>query len=157
MGLQVSTGFKDGVFGPQSFESLFYNGVINIYAGAQPARADDSIGAAVLVGEITPDTTPFVAGTSNGLRFARYRGIMTNTAPWHIRGIANGNASWARLCGNAVDAGGLSDTLPRIDMPVLQRVSGVAPTQFGIYLSNIAFTAAYADTLDIFYYTIPPV
>lgn len=157
MGLQVSTGFKDKIFGPHAFETIFANGVIKLYAGSQPERADFAVGASVHVANITAGEA-FTHGVASGLNFVRYRGIMTNSAPWTVLRIGTGNASWARLCSNPLDDGGISDTLPRIDFSVYPRTPGVAPANYGLYLNAIAFSSASEpQSLDVFYYTIPPI
>ena len=131
--LKMTLGKSTDVTGALPVGGLYYQGVIDVYDGTRPVDADDAITTQVLIGRITLNGGAFAEGTgTNGLVFgvptvagsgASKVGSLSKPALtlWAMTaGTLSGTktATWARLRGNAVDAGGLSTVLPRIDMTV---------------------------------------
>ena len=109
MATNCSIGFRRGILGAQSFQDLFPDAVIRFYGGAQPATADDPAPGPILAQIAVP----------GGLLFEPYQDYMVNSPgqAWTIDGVADGEASWARLS-QASDAGGSTTSLARIDFGV---------------------------------------
>ena len=129
--LKLITGTTALVTGASSVATVFYQGVIYCYDGAQPADADDAITTQTNVCIISLNGGAFVHGTgTNGLVFGTPTCSGTGAAKvvslpkpaltlWAATcGTLSGTKTitWARLVGNATDAAGLSTTLPRIQM-----------------------------------------
>lgn len=121
MTIRISTGLKDAMLGEIGLKAALADGVIRIYSGAQPA-SPDSPATGTLLGEITVDGGAFTHGSpTNGLEWDIPTGGVIKkpvAVRWEGRGVAKGTAGWARFCGNALDSGDASTTLPRIDMAV---------------------------------------
>jgi len=149
MTLRLSTGLRTNLVGSTGFASTFANGVIEIYSGTQPATADAAV-TGTLLGTVTLGSGAFTPGTStNGLTFAAASGgSVSKSGTWSFNGIAEGTAGWFRFKGNAVDAGGVSTTLPRMD-------GSVAVSGGDMALSNISITIGAPNTIDTFTYTQP--
>jgi len=147
--LRFSTGLRTNLAGSTGFASTFANGVIEIYTGTQPATADAAV-TGTLLGTVTLGSGAFTPGTStNGLTFAAASGgSVSKSGTWSFNGIAEGTAGWFRFKGNAVDAGGVSTTLPRMD-------GSVAVSGGDMALSNISITIGAPNTIDTFTYTQP--
>lgn len=131
--LKLTLAKSTDVSGALPFGGLYYQGVIDVYDGTRPADADDAITTQTFIGRITLNGGAFTEGVgTNGLVFATPTvtgtgaskvGVIAKPALtlWAMTaGTLSGTktATWARLRGNATDAGGLSTTLPRIDMTV---------------------------------------
>ena len=105
----VSSGFKAGILGPQSFEQLMDGGIIRLYSGTQPDSADDAVpGPSVELGTID---------SSGGLQYARAGGTVVKAAfqAWTLQGIATGTLGWFRIYANPADDGSASLSAVRID------------------------------------------
>lgn len=119
--------------GADSLANIFANCVIDFYDGTPPADADDAITTQTYLGRATLNggaftegvathglvwDSPIVEGTGTG----KYVYLPKPTlALWafNATGFAGSKtATWARLRGNATDAAGLSNTLPRIQYTV---------------------------------------
>lgn len=156
MATKESTGFASRKIGPEAFEAIFYNGVIEIRTGPQPVNAD-AAATGTLVARITRDGGVFTPGSpTNGLRFVRNGRIAFKDPDhdWRVAGVATGIAGWFRLKGNALDANGVSLSLPRIDGSV-GLLDAVAETQ--LYLPTVAMTAATTIVFDQWAYIVPPI
>ena len=117
MSVQMSTGFRTAMIGPQALETILQDAVIHCYSGPQPANADAAV-AGTLLGSITRDGGPFVPGSpTNGLRFNRTGISLLNRTDqqWRFTGIATGTIGWCRLCANAPDDGLASAVAIRMD------------------------------------------
>lgn len=149
MTIRLSTGLRDRLAGTTGFAAAFANGVIEIYTGAQPASADAAV-TGTLLGTVTLNSGAFTPGTAtNGLTFATAaNGTVSKSGVWSFNGVAAGTAGWFRFKGNAVDAGGASTTLPRMD-------GSVATSGADLNLSNIAITVGAPNTIDTFTFTVP--
>ena len=147
--LRFSTGLRTNLAGSTGFASTFADGVIEIYTGTQPATADAAV-TGTLLGTVTLGSGAFTPGTAtNGLTFAAASGgSVSKSGTWSFNGIAEGTAGWFRFKGNAVDAGGVSTTLPRMD-------GSVAVSGGDMALSNIAITIGAPNTVDVFTYVQP--
>jgi hypothetical protein len=117
MSLMCSTSFRTRILGRESFDDIIGGGCIRIFAGTQPANADDPeqgtlLGVAALSGQT------WVPGTTTaGIRWSQV-GSWVQPTPGSliaIAAIANGTAGWFRIIGNGADAGMSSLDLPRID------------------------------------------
>lgn len=155
MAVRVSTGFAAAILGPTSFASIFNNGVIKVYSGAQPASADLAP-TGTLLGAITLDGGPWVAGSpTNGLQFdlgGRYA-VKPLSDVWILEGSNTGVAGWFRLLPNALDDEVTNITAPRIDGAIgLAGGSG----DYQIYLGSTNITPTTSTTLASWYYAIPP-
>lgn len=149
--IRLSTRLRDNLAGATGFSTTFANGVIEIYTGAQPATADAAV-TGTLLGTVTLNSGAFTPGVAtNGLTFAAASGgAVSKSGVWSFNGVAVGTAGWFRLKGNAVDAGGVSTVLPRLD-------GSVAVSGADLNLSNIAITIGAPVTVDTFTVTIPAV
>lgn len=156
MAVNSSTGFRAALLGPQAFDSIFRNGAIEIWTGAQPPDAD-SPALGQLLGRITLNGGPWQAGgSSNGLRFVR-NGQYVYKDPgqiWVLRGISVGRAGWFRLIGNAPDAGGVSLTSPRIDGAI--GLDDDSPGDFQMRLPTLAITPDTSIEFGDWWYALPP-
>lgn len=154
MALQVSTGFKTGILGPNSWKDLFDGGAIALYSGPQPLIADDPApDNATLLGYITLGGLPWASGTpANGLVWmqAGPQILKPDASSWVVSPVANGLATWFRILGRAYDPGTLSFDAPRID----GRVSALAGSE--MRLLNPVLEVGNAKALDYFLYTLPP-
>ena len=149
MTIRLSTGLRDNLAGTTGFAATFANGVIEIYTGAQPATADAAV-TGTLLGTVTLNSGAFTPGVAtNGLTFAAASGgAVSKSGVWSFSGIAAGTAGWFRLKGNAVDAGGVSTVLPRMD-------GSIAVSGADMNLSNIAIAVSSPNTIDAFTWTQP--
>jgi hypothetical protein len=142
MTLKVSTGLRNGLLATGSLKSQLALGFIKIYAGAVPADADASIGAATLL------TTISVNSTGTGISFdaAAAAGTLAKAPAevWSGVNVAAGTASFYRHVAPA-DDGTASSTAPR-----LQGAVAVAGAEMN--LSSVALTNGATQTLD--YYTV---
>lgn len=117
MAISISSGASQSLLGGAAFTTLFAGAVIDIYSGTPPATADDAV-TGTFLGRVTLNGDAFTEGVlTNGLSFTASGPsiIKTPGAVWTLTGAADGYAAWWRLRGNAVDAGGISLTAPRID------------------------------------------
>lgn len=155
MAVRISTGYASAILGTSSFVGLFLNGSIEIRTGTQPTRADDPV-TGTLLARITRDGVNWTAGSpAGGLQFVQDgRYIRKNPAhAWLITGIATGAAGWFRLVGNAVDTGGFSTTLPRIDGTI--GLSG-SPGDVQMYLPNLSIAPSTLVPQESWWYALPP-
>lgn len=149
MTVRLSTGLRTALAGAVGFATTFANGVIEVYTGTQPVTADSPV-TGTLLGTVTLNSGAFTPGIStNGLTFAAAAaGAVAKSGVWSFNGVAVGTAGWFRLKANAVDAGGLSTTLSRLD-------GSVAVSGADLNLSNIAIVVSAPNTIDTFTFTIP--
>lgn len=149
MTIRLSTKLRDNLAGTTGFAATFANGVIEIYTGSQPASADAAV-TGTLLGTVTLNSGAFTPGTAtNGLTFAAASGgSVSKSGVWSFNGVAAGTAGWFRLKGNAVDAGGASTTLPRLD-------GSIATSGGDMAISNLAITSGAPNTVDTFTWTQP--
>ena len=149
MTIRLSTKLRDNLAGTTGFSATFANGVIEIYSGAQPATADSAV-TGTLLGTVTLNSGAFTPGTAtNGLTFAAASGgSVSKSGVWSFNGVATGTAGWFRLKGNAVDAGGASTTLPRLD-------GSIATSGGDMNISNLSIAVGAPNTVDTFTWTQP--
>lgn len=149
MTVRLSTGLRNKLVGTTGFSSVFANGVMEIYSGAQPATAD-AAATGTLLGVVTLNSGAFVPGSpTNGLTFAEPAdGEVLKSGVWSFNGIAVGTAGWFRLKGNAADAGGVSTTLARVD-------GSIAVSGGDLALSSLSISIGAPNTLDRFKWTQP--
>jgi hypothetical protein len=150
MTIRLSTGLRNAMVGTTGLAAVFANGVIEIYSGAQPASAD-AAPTGTLLGVVTRDGGAFTPGSpTNGLTWAAAANgsVTKSTDNWQFIGLAAGTAGWYRLKGNAVDAGALSTTLPRLD-------GSIANSGGDMNLSNTSIAVGSPNTVDVFSLTLP--
>lgn len=151
MTIRLSTGARTAMAGTGGgFATIFANGVIEVYTGAQPSSAD-AAPTGTLLGTVTKASGAFTPGSAtNGLTFAAAAAgaVTKSTDVWSMLGIAAGTAGWFRLKANAVDAGGVSTSAIRMDGSVAS-VGGDAT------LSNLSITVGGPVTVDSFSFSIP--
>jgi hypothetical protein len=116
--IRFSTGLRNAVVGTDSMGSAMNHGAIYVYDGAIPATPDDPP-TGTLLGMITEGGKTYYAGSDTesaglGLLVVPPGGLMNN-APWRLKGVANGDATWFRWCSRGVDTFGASTTLRRVD------------------------------------------
>lgn len=154
MALHTSTGYEAMILGPHSFDSIFYNGAIEIRTGAQPATADDAATGA-LIGRITQQGGAWAPGNpANGLRFSRdgRYAVKNLLQEWVLKGLDTGVAGWFRLLPNTPDFGLASTTMPRIDGAIgLHEAVG----DFQIFLPTLQITPATAIKIPSWWYMKP--
>ena len=155
MAVLVSTGYAQTILGPTAFDIMFRDGVIRLYAGAQPANADLAPGSSPLA-IVTKDGGAFTPGSpTNGLRFTRAGRFVTNDVSqrWVIKGLAPGTAGWFRLSPN-VDDGSSSLEIPRIDGVVgLEGDVG----DYQMFMANPVLADGLLIDLTQWLYAIPPI
>lgn len=155
MAVRISTGFASAILGPNSFESLFQYGAIEIRSGAQPASADDAASGSLL-GRITTDGAAWTAGSpTNGLVITRSGRMIRKNAPddWILAGLATGTAGWFRWLPNTPDAGTASTTAVRIDGAIgLTDATG----DYQLFLPTLSLTSSSSHTIADWWYSLPP-
>ena len=144
MAVNCSTGFRQRIIGPHSFESIFDGSTIDVYDGPQPETANLPP-TGTLVGRITH---------SGGLRFSR-SGIYVTSYPgqaWVLNGLAAGVAGWCRLRTSGDDNSD-STTLPRIDGAV-----GLIDTigDYQLRLPDVAMSASANLPITAWWWLLPP-
>lgn len=151
MTTRLSTGLRTALAGTGGgFSTIFANGIIEIYSGAQPANADAAV-TGTLLGTVTKASGAFTPGVAtNGLTWAAAASGVAgkSTDVWSFNGIAAGTAGWYRLKGNGVDAGGISTTLARMD-------GSVGTSGADLNLSNLVIAIGAPNTIDSYTFTIP--
>lgn len=139
---QILNAFRGAVTAANSLE----HGAIDIYSGAQPANADSPASGTLLL-IATVGSGPFTPGSAlNGLDFAApVDGVLSKDPAevWSGVGVADGTAGWFRFRGNAVDGGGASNTLPRLDGRI-----GLPGSGAEMILSNLNVTTGATTTID---------
>lgn len=93
---------------------------------------------------------------ANGLQFERIGATVQKVAThvWSLEGIAAGTAAWARLLGNAADAGDESLVMPRIDFAI-----GDLDTagDYQMRLPILAITNGLSIPIEQWTYSLPPI
>lgn len=155
MAVLLSTGYCAAILGPNSFESIFKFGCIEIYSGVQPANADLAP-TGTLLARITADGLPWVQGGEQGglefVRSGRYA-LKPTDQNWVLTGLGTGNAGWCRLRTNNNETG-LSDLFsPRIDGAV--GLEGADATQ--LYLQSLAIAPGLSLVINHWWLAEPPI
>lgn len=139
----LSTGLREGLATTGSLRSLINNTKFHIYSGIVPALADDSIGNAVLLCE--------VSNSGAGITFedAAPGGILLKKAneTWTGTNLASGAASFFRLVQSS-DTGSSSTTAVRI-----QGTVGILGSDMELVSVNLAEGAP--QVIDVAAFTIP--
>lgn len=144
MTFKVSTGLRNKVLDTGSVKATLALGFINIYAGAVPADADASIGAATLLCTIS------VASGGTGLTFGTAAGgVLPKAAAetWSGVNAATGTATFYRHVAVG-DDGTLSTTQARLQ-------GTIATAGAEMNLSSTALVAAATQTLDYYVVALP--
>lgn len=156
MAVRTSTGFAEAILGPNAFDILMQDGVIEVRSGTQPASAD--LGATgTLLGRITRDGGAWTAGLpDNGLRVYREgrAAIKEPSHVWTLTGIATGTAGWFRWLPNLADPGGVSTTAVRIDGAIAPLAS---EGDYQLFLPSVAITSSSEIDISDWWYALPPI
>jgi hypothetical protein len=111
MGMKISTGLANAMLSGSGLRSALTGMNMRIYAGTEPASANDSIGSAVLLVTITD------AGGAGALTFETnaVSGMLSKSSSqvWEGTAVASGTATFCRLLLPA-DGDGSSTTAVRI-------------------------------------------
>jgi len=144
------TCFLGVVFGG-SFRELFKNGVMDIFAGSQPASADDDESGYTLLCTITRSSNTFTPGDGqNGLNFDPVSaGTLTKRSAETWSGVndTDGTAGWFRFYDNDKTTGS-SSTAIRFD-------GAVATSGAQLNMSSTSLTSGATTTIDSFAVTLP--
>jgi hypothetical protein len=145
MALKASTGLRNKLLDTSPFKTIFNLGFLDLYAGAVPADADQSIGGATLLVHVSNNDT------ATGITFASTAsgGALTKNLAetWSKAAAGTGTATFFRLVA-AGDTGALSTTEARI-----QGTVGLAGADLN--LASMSFTATTVYTIDSFSISIP--
>ena len=145
MGMKISTGLAKAMLDTGSFASNLSGMKLKIYSGTEPATADASLGAAVLLVTISD------AGGAGALSFeaAAVANVLEklSSQTWQGTNAASGTASFCRL-ELASDTGAASSTEVRVQGDV-----GVAGKFLN--LSSVSLTAAAVQVVDFLSITMP--
>ena len=134
---KFSTGFRNALLDGSDVTTLFDNGQLHIYSGAQPADADTIEGAGTVLATVA-------LPVSNAFAASAVAGAIAKAGTWEDTSAdATGTAAWFRLYANPVTTGA-STTAIRIDGTV-----GVGAS-FDLDISNASITAADPVTIDTF-------
>lgn len=145
MSFKFSTGLRNGMLGSTGFKGLMDNCFVKIYAGTEPASADDAIGGATLL-----DTLTVSDDGTTGLTFAAPVGdtITKNTSEaWTGTATGTGVATFFRVV-KAADTGAASTTDLRIQ-------GSVGTLGADMNLSSASFTSGTPFTLNYFSVALP--
>jgi len=150
MTIKVSTGLRTSMLNKtgESLGASLDDGQIDIYAGAVPADADASIGAATLLVTISDNSQAIVAGT--GLNFdTAAAGVLSKAAAqtWSGVNAATGVASFYRFVQQA-DGGASSTTDKRIQ-------GTISTVGADLNLSSTSLVIAGTQSIDAFSITMP--
>ncbi|WFS20649.1 hypothetical protein P9K38_10035 [Pseudomonas sp. 905_Psudmo1] len=109
--MKRSTGLRNHMLVTGSLKSAMDGSVIRIYAGTEPASADDAIGSATLLCTISVDGT----GTGVTLATVAASGAVTKNASevWIGDVLVSGQATFFRMLKPA-DTGGVSTSAVRL-------------------------------------------
>jgi hypothetical protein len=145
MTIKTSTGLRNGILGSACVKDQLDGGFVDIYAGAVPATADDSVGAAVKLCRISVNST----GTGINFDTGASAGVIVKDPGevWSGVNLASGTASFYRHVAAADDAT-LSTTAPRIQGNI--GVSGA-----DMNLSSTTLTASATQTIDNYAFASP--
>jgi len=145
MAIKASTGLRNKLLHTNPLKTIFNLGFLDVYAGAVPADADQSIGGATLLNRYTNNNT------ATGLTFASTASggaITKNLAEtWSHAAAGTGSATFYRLVA-AGDTGVLSTTEARV-----QGTVGLAGADLN--LASLSFTATTVYTIDTYTLSLP--
>lgn len=145
MTIKASTGLRNKILDTSSLKTALSLGFIKIYAGAVPATADASLGAATLL------CTLSVGGAGTGLTMdtAASGGVLLKNAAetWQGTNVATGTATFYRHVAPA-DTGASSATEPRIQ-------GEIAIAGSDMNLSSVSLTNLAVQSLDYYAVALP--
>ena len=143
--MKASTGLRNQLLDTSPFKTIFNLGFLEIYGGAIPADADQSISGSTLLVRISNNNT------TTGLTFASTAsgGAITKNLgeTWSKAAVNTGTATFYRLV-SASDTGVLSTTEPRVQGSV-----GLAGADLN--LASLSFSASTVYTIDAYSISIP--
>lgn len=145
MATKFSDGLRNGVLATSPFKTLMALGFIKIYAGTEPATANDALGAATLLCTVSN------ASTATGITFedTAVGGVISkkSTETWSGVNAATGTAAFYRLVAPG-DTGGASTTEPRVQGPVV--LGGP-----GLQVASLSFTSGLTTPVGHYTVTFP--
>ena len=134
-----------------SYKDLLQNGVLVIFAGSQPASADNDESGYTQLCQITVGSGSFTAGNgANGLNFGSASSGTLSKDPnetWSGVNDAGGTAGWFRFYDNSKTTGANSDAI-RFD-------GAIATSGAELNMSNTSFSSGATTTLNSFDVTLP--
>lgn len=138
MTMKISTALAKGMLDAGSLKSLLAGMKLHIYAGTEPASADASLGAALLLCTVTVDDS----GTALSFNASAVSNVIekNSSETWQGTVINSGTASFCRLNLDS-DTGTASTTQVRLQGDV-----GVAGRFLN--LSNVGLTAGAVQSVD---------
>ena len=130
MTMKISTGLANAMLSGSGLRTALTGMELRIYAGTEPATANDSIGAATLLVTITDNG----GGSALAFEANAVSGVLEKSSAqvWQGTAVASGTATFCRLVLNA-DAGGSSTTDVR-----LQGDAGLAGRFLNLTSTSIA-------------------
>jgi len=151
MALRRSTGLRNKMLHDNDVLSLFANGTIRVYSGAQPSSPDGAESGDLLL-EITQSSSPFTPGsTHNGINFGSpaVAGVLSKDAGevWSGTGEATGTAGWFRHYDNDATTGS-STTAVRLD-------GNISTSGAELNMSSTSIATGATDTIDTYSITLP--
>lgn len=143
--MKRSTGLRDYMLATGSFKSAIDGSVIRIYAGAEPASADDAIAGATLLAVISLNGS----GTGVSMAATPAAGVLTkNTSEvWIGDVLANGQASFFRM-EKPGDSSGASSAAVRLQ-------GSVGLINADLNLSSLTMVVGDARRINNFVAAIP--
>lgn len=143
--MKRSTGLRDYMLATGSFKQAIDGSVIRIYAGTEPASADDAIAGAVLLAVISKDGS----GAGVSMSAVPASGVLTkNTSEvWIGDVVANGQAAFFRM-EKPGDSSGVSTTAVRLQ-------GSVGLINSDLNLSSLTMVVGDARRINNFVAAIP--
>lgn len=141
--MKISTGLRNAVLSTGSLKSALDGGEIRIYAGTEPASADDAIGGATLLVTIKN------AGAGINFDSAAAGGVLEKAPAevWNGVNAASGTAVFYRHVLGA-DTGALSTTAVRMQ-------GNCAVAGADLNLTSVSLTSGATQTIDFYSVAFP--
>jgi hypothetical protein len=151
MSIQLSTGLRTRLMGPEAFLDILPTCTIRVFTGLQPATADLAQ-QGQLLGEVTLNGD---AGASAALKLERsgYMIVKPSQARWLMRAKASGVAGWFRCCLPS-DAGASNTTAPRLDGAIIKADANAVAQM--IWQDTSVIAGRYYP-VDYFLFGLPPI
>lgn len=146
--INLSTALRSAMATEYGLMAMMRYGCIKVFNGEPPTTADIAE-QGDLLGTITQDGVPFVAGTSQGallLEAGPTNGACMNSGNWKLTVTKSGVAGWWRFVWNGADYGTGEEWAPRVDGRIGEGL--ILPETF----------LMEGDVLDVrsFFFVIPP-
>lgn len=146
--ITLSTALRAAMATEYGLMAMMRYGCIKVFNGEPPTTADMAE-QGDLLGTITQDGVPFVAGTSQGallLEAGPTNGACMKLGDWKLTVTKSGTAGWWRFVWNGADDGTAEDWSPRIDGRIGE----------GLILPDPVLTQGSVLDVASFFFVIPP-